>query len=479
MPVNTNKVQIYSNTDLKQSEVHFKDGHGTGFQATLQGLTRYSVTFELSGPFCSLRISEVLTDFVIVLKGREAYSDRATIRQLVHTGTSYLCEVTLREQAWKGLDGDGTLLADGRLRREFDEFLAEWGKGCRIREDYKVVVSDMQSFFLNLRLWLHQVQLEVQGGVAGERTKTEIAVAEQISTDVLHCMDELFERFESIAMAIPPELQSIHRSYMRRILHPLVLAAPFAHRTFFKPLGYAGDYEMVNMIARNRLEGETLYAKVVNAWFLRQPPAQAHRNRINYLRSQLISEILRAKHQGRVARILSVGCGPALEVQPLLQDPAYRECAHFTLLDFNEETVAHVSALLGTFVSRPGRSAQVQVLKKSVHHILKESLRQQPDSDLRYDLVYCAGLFDYLTDRTCQQLTDIFYSWTERGGLVITTNVEPQNPLRYGMEHLLDWNLIYRNASDMAKLKPAKAAQDDVKIISDLTGVNVFLEARK
>lgn len=34
-----------------------------------------------------------------------------------------------------------------------------------------------------------------------------------------------------------------------------MLCSPFAYRAYHKPLGYAGDYEMVNMIARDPYEG--------------------------------------------------------------------------------------------------------------------------------------------------------------------------------------------------------------------------------
>ena len=51
--------------------------------------------------------------------------------------------------------------------------------------------------------------------------------------------------------------------------------------------------------------------------------------------------------------------------------------------------------------------------------------------------------------------------------------------MRNGMEHLLDWNLLYRNAMQMRRLKPQRADDDSVKIYGDETGVNVILETRK
>src|SRR5258706_12916972 len=98
---------------------------------------------------------------------------------------------------------------------------------------------------------------------------------------------------------------------MRRHLHHLVLSAPFAQRTFDKPLGYAGDYEMVNMILRNTLEGGSLFAKIIHAWFVQQPPAEAHRNRIEYLTKAIIAEALPAAANRAARRVYWLACEPA------------------------------------------------------------------------------------------------------------------------------------------------------------------------
>jgi len=94
-----------------------------------------------------------------------------------------------------------------------------------------------------------------------------------------------------------------------------------------------------------------------------------------------------------------------------------------------------------------------------------------------YDLVYCAGLFDYLPDESCTRLMEIFYEWLAPNGVLIVTNVAPSNPMRHGMENLLDWHLIYRAEPDMRGLWPAP--KGEVCIRSDKTGVNLFMEIRK
>ena len=62
-----------------------------------------------------------------------------------------------------------------------------------------------------------------------------------------------------------------------------------------------------------------------------------------------------------------------------------------------------------------------------------------------YDFIYCAGLFDYLPDRTCKQLMNIFYEWLAPGGLLAATNVDACKPFRHMLEFVLDWHLIYRD----------------------------------
>ena len=113
-----------------------------------------------------------------------------------------------------------------------------------------------------------------------------------------------------------------------------------------------------------------------------------------------------------------------------------------------------------------------------MHQLLKEAGRPDPEAG-RYDLVYCAGLFDYLSDRICQRLMNILYDQVAPGGLLISTNVDPSNPLRNGMEYLLEWHLIYRDQQQMKLLHPTASGPGDIRTLSDESGVNIYLEVRK
>jgi len=478
---------------IKESVAIFVAGTGLELRCKLVRLTRHAAAFEISGPELALRTSEVLSDFRLMARERVIYSGRAVVRNFLDTGSASLCEVTLTDDAWSDLLFSVKELQGERLNTQFKDFLEEWQKLYRIQPEYKVVVADMHTFFSDLRLWLDQVQMNVHNAAATSSAELENEVAGKIAGPVLPCIDALFERFEHIAETLPVDHLPAHRNYMRRQLHSLVMCSPFAHRTFIKPLGYAGDYEMVSMIARNRPEGESLYAKVVNTWFVRQPPAEAHRNRLKYLVEQLTQETLRTMRAGRKARVLNLACGPAHEVQEFIERQSLAEHAEFVMVDFNEETLRYLQNSLDQVRQRSGRRTKTVYSRKSVYHLLKEAARQYGGSvarpggpgaepaiwDGQFDYVYCAGLFDYLSDQVCSQLVSLMYRWLAPGGLLVVTNVEPRNPLRHGMEHLLDWHLIYRNTAQVLKLKPENVPTEDAHVLTDETGVNVFMEIRK
>jgi len=178
----------------------------------------------------------------------------------------------------------------------------------------------------------------------------------------------------------------------------------------------------------------------------------------------------------RGARVLNLGCGPGREVQLFLED-ALSNHADFTLFDFNDETLNHAGGVLGELRNQFGRSTRINLQKKSVQRLLREATK--PGQGEKFDFVYCAGLFDYLPDRVCKELLGVFYEWLAPDGLVLTTNVVDSKPFRHMLEFVLDWHLIYRTGLQCQKLRPPQCAAENYTVKADITGVNLFMEARK
>ncbi|HTV39618.1 MAG TPA: hypothetical protein VMF08_03510 [Candidatus Sulfotelmatobacter sp.] len=463
--------------EIEENSVTFKTAEGVAFRGVPVRVQRHAAVFELYNHAAMPRLSEALSDFRIILQQEQVYFGHAVVSNLVDAGTKMVCAVTLELMDWTDLD---LVLAfqEGQIEKDIKNFLNEWRKNHKVFDAFKLIVADMQTFFHDLRLLLDRTELRLQAQSQVFRKDAESKLVRQLAAVILPLIDCIFERFEEVAHGVREDEKSIYMDYMRQRLHPLVLSAPFANHTITKPHGYAGDFEVVTMIERDDFEGDSLFAKIVHKWFVQQPPAQAHRNRFQYLARRIDAEVHRAVRSGRAAKILNFACGPAVEVRHFVSHSRLANEAEFTLEDFEDKALAHCREALHQILNSRRLDTLVTCKKKSIFQFIKES-QTASASRKQFDLVYCAGLFDYLTENTCKQLTNIFYDLVLPGGLLLVSNVNCVNPLRYGMEHLLDWHLIYRNEAEMRILAPDTSLAENARVYADETGVNLFLEIRK
>lgn len=460
-----------------ESQVSFKTRSGTVEKGVVGRATRFEATFTVYGPAVVLEISEALNEFQLSLDGKVVYAGRAVVKAAMPEGGGVMCAVTLDPESW--IDVSATTV---NLAGDFREFMTQASRRSHITHEFKLVVSDMQDLINEMRCWAGKLELDLAKiSSPPERARAERAALDQVRPVALPLLHGMFERFEDAAKNVPLARLAEHAAYVKRILHPLVLCSPFMHRTFAKPLGYAGDYEMVAMMARDPYEGASTFAKLMNTYFLDTSPVVAHRQRLLMLTEVLFRESCRARLANKRMSIFNLGCGPAWEIRDFMAQQEVSNVVDFTLLDFNAETVTSTGQACNDQARRHGRATTFKMVHKSVTQLLKDATRPgAAGSGQRYDVVYCAGLFDYLNDVVCEKLVEVFYQLVAPGGLVMVTNVDNYNPCRNWMELAVDWHLIYRNAESMRSLIPAGVNADDVVIRSDLeTGVNIFLEIRK
>jgi extracellular factor (EF) 3-hydroxypalmitic acid methyl ester biosynthesis protein len=443
-----------------------------------EGMTFNGPLFELYNPGAVLRFSESLQRFKIILQGRTVYSGEAVVRNLLVTESATVtCEAILSEELWVMTELSSLMMNRETARQGFQGFMREWQKLYRVMPEFKVVLSDMHSFLADLRQWLDQVELGARSLSKAEGAGAERDRLEEMRASIVPVINGLFDRFEAVAAKVDEELRPAHMAFGKRLLHPLLLASPFVNRTYTKPLGYAGDYEMVNMMFRHPYEGGSYFAKMVNAYALQLPPILAHRNRIDYLCNRLTDELLRLSRRHRPLRVFNLGCGPAHEIQKMLTKGLPCGGARLVLADFNEETLINTGNLLRQLGK--DRTVSLEMVKRPVNQLIKQSERGVPPAEReQYDLVYCAGLFDYLSDKVCERLMSVFFEMLAPGGLLVATNVDV-HPSRNEMEYFLEWYLIHRDSNRMRALVPANARPDQSRLLRDATGVNIFLEVRK
>ncbi len=464
---------------MNDSLVTFQNSEGLALRGTLCRLTRSRAVFETYGPDPVLRMSELLNNFTLLHLGRPVYSGKAVISNLIQTGACTMCEALL-ESGWV----DEAMHLPARTRTEvcasFERFVQQHSKAHRISPEFKAVIADIQMFLLDLRSWLEQTELIIRSDPQRNRAPLERELMENLTPRTSAAIGTLFDRFEIVACGVEPEVVAVHQVFARRQLHPLILESPFVFRTFQKPLGYAGDYEVVNMMMRDPYEGASLFAKAFNVCALGRPPIVGHRNRIGYLTEKLVQEAARVSSQGRPLRVISFGSGPAHELQRLLNEQHCPRDSEFTLVDFDAETLEHCGRVLTECNRKNGSPAHLNLVKRSVQQVLKQSAKASSvlQNNGGFDLAYCAGLYDYLPDQVCFSLTGYFYDLLRPGGQLLVTNVDNHGS-RHEMEYFLDWHLIYRDTSKMLRLIPPRIPRESIRTVREPTGINVFLEVRK
>ncbi len=460
------------------NNVECENSQGHKLSADILRLHRYTVSFEVCNPFCSLQLSEVLRNFCIKMNGQLVYVGEAVVSSIVNTGSILVCQATLGH-GWRDVD----FLASsqrGELASQFDEFVGDWKRAHHVSADFKLNVADMQNMMIGLKRWLEQVDLGIQSTHTEDKEALERSVIHEINQRMMEELNPQLANFEASTRNVNPPDQAAHKLYVRRQMHPLMLCSPFAYRAYSKPLGYAGDYEVVNMMFRDSFEGGSLFAKVINSVFLSFEPVQAHRNRIDCLYETIKTEALRVVGDGRRLKVLNLGCGSAHEIQKFLSNDAISDHCDFTLLDFNKETIDYADRILSDLKTQHGRNTQIKIQQRSVHQLLKQASRGESDLEWEsYDLVYCAGLFDYLSQKVCKKLVAVFAKLLRPQGLTIVTNVASTNPCIGWMEYVVEWNLVYRSDWEMLDLIPLDGTVMKTNLKREATGVNLFLEIRK
>jgi len=235
--------------------------------------------------------------------------------------------------------------------------------------------------------------------------------------------------------------------------------------------------------------GGSMFAKILNAYMITSPSGEAYRNRIRVLTEALTAETVRCYRGGGTARVFDMGCGPVREVQSFLAQEDISDHARFTLVDFNDETIRYARESLSSLKSSLRRFTHFEFVQNSVNNVLCEGTRLMKGKDPghaeglvsfgQYDMVYCAGLFDYLSDRMCKRLVEIFYRMLAPDGRMVVSNFSTANPNRGFMGYMVDWNLVHRTEEGMMSLAPGEARKDLVQLITSPNKVEYYLKIRR
>lgn len=454
---------------IENEFITFKNSQGTVARGTILKVTQNHIVFETYNPYSVVQLSEILDSVKICRFNENLYVGKAVVSNLINTGLLLIVSATLVDPWLEKVKPSNI----SSIHLEMDNFISDWSKiNAEVLPDYQISVNKIRSFLNDLNRWLRQFESEEIQNLEINQNK----LIDRLSKPVIKKLSNLILNFESEAKKIDQSKISICKKYTQQELHPYVMQSPFGHRVFTKPLGYAGDYEMVNMMLSEPYQGETIYAKMLNLFLLDTGPAEAHRNRIEILLKRIKSAAQRCQENGRRTKIFNFACGPAVEIQKFISEEELANNCDFVLLDFSKETLEYTYNELNKIKIDKGReNVKIELVHKSVNDVLRSAVGSRSSGlEKDFDLIYCAGLFDYLSDKVCAKLLKLFYDHLKEGGDLLATNVHSNNPVRSMMEHIFEWHLIYRNEQEFSDLMDVTT-----DVYCDKTGLNIFLETQK
>ena len=236
------------------------------------------------------------------------------------------------------------------------------------------------------------------------------------------------------------------KAFTEVVVTPEMRGGAIWERSYAKPLGYPGDFEVMNQVYDWHRKGASVYQMLIHRLGLEV--AECIKTRMDVVQAT-IANMVHEKGNARAARILSLGSGPAREVELFLAGTALRNLrAEFTLIDQEQAALKYAVEKTYPHVLNSEGHARVQCLNLSFTDILRGTgaLVSLPPQDL----IYSVGLLDYLTDRRASGLVRRLYETLAPGGLLIVGNMNETGLSNlWPMEFITDWTLHYRSEAQM------------------------------
>jgi extracellular factor (EF) 3-hydroxypalmitic acid methyl ester biosynthesis protein len=227
--------------------------------------------------------------------------------------------------------------------------------------------------------------------------------------------------------ADPDRWSEARRALHEHPLHGVLMEDPYTARAAFKPRGYAGDAELIDLIYdRIPPQGSSSRAVSMFSSSIAFPVAEAVRQRRNYAEQRLSTAWAAGK------QICALACGHLREADPL----AGRDVSNIVAVDQDALSLDFVCATYGATI----RTEQANVI-----HFLRNAAKRGE----RFDLIYTLGLTDYFDARAMSLLHRLMKACLAPGGEIMLANFLPGHLAIGWMDAVMDWQLIYREEADL------------------------------
>lgn len=278
------------------------------------------------------------------------------------------------------------------------------------------LISESVENFQAARVWLDQTARRLEHG------PTRLAFQELIA-----------DLWQLRAVLPAARWQAFIAQARAHPLAQLIWQDPFLDHSRRRPRGYPGDAALLDWIYEafsheHAPDPSSIGGKVYGV-SMNSMACCAVRWRRDHLAARLVK-------LGPSGRAMSLAAGHLREARMVLR--MGHDLPRIDALDQDPRSLAEISATL------PGELVRT-------HHVgVRELLKRTwEDGDDGYDLVYAAGLYDYLSDEVAAALNARLLERAAVGGTVLVANFLPGVPNVGHMECFMDWFLTFRTQEQL------------------------------
>ena len=258
--------------------------------------------------------------------------------------------------------------------------------------------------------------------------------------------------------------------YIFKEMYPYFMRSHYAERSYHKPKGYAGDFLMIEHVYKNVGSGDGRLGELIDEFCLNRPASKAIRGRRRLLADQLAKLTAPLAEKGDQISIMNLACGPNRELFDFLHGCEYDELIKALCIDIDTEALEYTAENVNVFPHR----ADIRLMQENV---IKWSLGRARHQIDQQNIIYSAGLCDYLDDRLFKALITRCYHHLKPGGTLILGNFAFHKDAVF-MDRILRWELIYRNSEQLASLF-TDTPFGTATVVSEEEHVNLFALAVK
>ncbi|MEW6052986.1 MAG: hypothetical protein AB1552_04235 [Nitrospirota bacterium] len=307
-----------------------------------------------------------------------------------------------------------------------------------------------------------------------KRCNDQDANPDTILKDISSAFDDVLsacQRFEQETRDI-----TIIRDARRRFhqkTNPILSKSYAINRARTWPLGYQGDYRMLETIYRKTPLSEGI-GHYLDTILIESSLAVAVRNRLKNLEDILKNE-LQKKHGSSVLNIACGSCREVVEISSTIAESA----AKFTCIDLDNDALSFAANRLSFTNISPSTSNQVILRKYNAIRMFDHELNMNEFGG--QDIIYSVGFFDYLDSDFLTKLIHALYNLLNPGGLLITSFKDAAKYRHQEYHWIVDWDgFLQRDEEDFRTiLRHARIPDASISEIREDSDIIVFYLIRK